>query len=97
MDVSAFIAKAKEGAVTVEFTKINTGEVRVMPCTLNPTLLEAAGIKATVESIDPGSAHIAVWSLDKEAWRSFRVATVADWCPVDYEAKPDPSIQGSDS
>ena len=52
MDVNAFIAKAKQGAVTVEFTKINTGEVRVMPCTLNPTLLEAAGINVTVENVD---------------------------------------------
>ena len=25
----------KEGVVTVEFTKIDTGELRVMPCTLN--------------------------------------------------------------
>jgi hypothetical protein len=62
MDVNAFIAKAKQGAVTVEFTKINTGEVRVMPCTLNPTLLEAAGINVTVENVDPSCAHLAVWS-----------------------------------
>tara|TARA_R110000737_G_scaffold259784_1_gene268267 strand:- start:323 stop:616 length:294 start_codon:yes stop_codon:yes gene_type:complete len=97
MDVNAFIAKAKQGAVTVEFTKINTGEVRVMPCTLNPTLLEAAGINVTVEKVDPGCAHIAVWSLDKEAWRSFRVETVTNWYPIDYETKQDPSISGSDS
>ena len=25
----------KEGVVTVEFTKVDTGELRVMPCTLN--------------------------------------------------------------
>ena len=25
----------REGVVTVEFTKLDTGELRVMPCTLN--------------------------------------------------------------
>ena len=31
----------KKGTVTVTFQKINTGELRVMPCTLNPVVLEA--------------------------------------------------------
>jgi len=33
-DASKFLAAARQSSVTVEFTKINTGEVRVMPCTL---------------------------------------------------------------
>jgi hypothetical protein len=50
-----------------------------MPCTLNPTVLDAHGVKTVIEGISPDSAHLAVWSLDKDAWRSFRVSTVTGW------------------
>ena len=50
-----------------------------MPCTLNPTVLDAHGVKTVIEAISPESAHLAVWSLDKDAWRSFRVETVTGW------------------
>ena len=68
-----------KGTVTVTFQKIDSDEIRVMPCTLNPTLLEANGITSTVDAISPDSEHLAVWSLDKDAWRSFRVSTVIGW------------------
>ena len=85
MNIGEFVTAAKAGPVTVEFRKINTNELRKMPCTLNPALLEAAGINVTVDSMDPACAHLAVWSLDKEAWRSFRVSTVEKW----YEGAPE--------
>ena len=69
----------KKGTVTVTFRKIDTGEIRVMPCTLNPAVLEANGVvnKVNVESTDTES--FPVWSLDKNAWRSFRLDTVEGW------------------
>ncbi len=73
------IEALKKGTVTVTFQKIDSDEIRVMPCTLNPTLLEANGITSTVDAISPDSEHLAVWSLDKDAWRSFRVSTVLGW------------------
>jgi hypothetical protein len=73
------IEALKNGTVTVTFQKIDSDEIRVMPCTLNPTVLEANGITSIVESISPDSEHLAVWSLDKDAWRSFRVSTVLGW------------------
>jgi hypothetical protein len=73
------IEALKKGTVTVTFQKIDSDEIRVMPCTLNPTLLEANGITSTVDAISPDSEHLAVWSLDKDAWRSFRVSTVIGW------------------
>ena len=30
-----------KGTVTVTFQKVDTGEIRVMPCTLNPKVLKA--------------------------------------------------------
>lgn len=68
-----------KGTVTVTFQKVDSDEVRVMPCTLNPVILEANGIKSEVKSINAESDHIATWALDKEAWRSFRTSTVLGW------------------
>ena len=71
-----FAQAIKEGVVTVEFRKIGTGELRVMPCTLNRELSDG---NATIEKFDTSSEHYAVWCLDKKAWRSFRVSTVEKW------------------
>ena len=68
-------AELNKGICEVTFTKKN-GEERVMPCTLVfDSIPEEHQPKGT------GSAHqsqetIAVWCMDKEAWRSFRVDSV---------------------
>lgn len=76
---STLLESLKKGTVTVTFRKIDTGEIRVMPCTLNPAVLEANGVvnKVNVESTDTES--FPVWSLDKNAWRAFRLDTVEGW------------------
>ena len=78
-ECSRLIEALKKGTVTVTFQKIDSDEIRVMPCSLNPTVLEAHGVNTVIDAISPESAHLAVWSLDKEAWRSFRVETVLGW------------------
>lgn len=69
----------QKGQVTVTFTKIDTGEIRVMPCTLNKALLEANGITNEVNYSATSMEAFPVWSLDKNAWRSFRLDTVEGW------------------
>jgi|TARA_B100001093_G_scaffold31806_2_gene27504 hypothetical protein len=69
----------KKGTVTVSFRKIDTGDLRVMPCTLNPTVLEANGVTNKVNVQSPDTEAFPVWSLDKDAWRSFRLDTVEGW------------------
>lgn len=71
-----FLKLAKEGVVTVVFKKIDSGEIRIMPCTLNEELSNG---NANITSTDPKSDHFAVWCLDKNAWRSFRANTVIEW------------------
>ena len=78
-ELSRLLEALQQGTVTVTFQKIDSDEIRVMPCSLNPAVLEANGVKATIDSISPDSDHLAVWSLDKDAWRSFRVSTVLGW------------------
>jgi len=82
MDISEktkLVEALKKGTVTVSFRKIDTGELRVMPCTLNPVILEANNAPTVLKDMDPSSDHYAVWSLDKNAWRSFRLSTVEGW------------------
>jgi hypothetical protein len=80
-ECARLIEALQRGTVTVTFQKIDSDEIRVMPCTLNEKLLLAISIdrKTVIESISPDCAHLAVWSLDKDAWRSFRVSTVLGW------------------
>ena len=69
----------KKGTVTVTFQKVNSDEIRVMPCTLNQKVLEANEVNLTIKHINPDSSQIPVWSLDKNAWRSFILDTVLGW------------------
>jgi len=76
----SLIEALKKGSVTVTFTKVNTGEIRVMPCTLNPEVLIANGIDTVkVESQSPNNDQIVCWALDKDSWRSFNADTVVSW------------------
>lgn len=77
MNKKEFLNAAQKGAVTVTFKKIGTGEIRVMPCTLNRDLSEQ-NVPEKIEQ-NSESEHFAVWAIDKKAWRSFRVDTVVDW------------------
>jgi len=69
----------KAGVVTVVFKKINTDEIRIMPCTLNQEVLTENKVKMNVKDIDLETEHFAAWAIDKEAWRSFRLDTVVSW------------------
>ena len=80
-DIEQFSKAIRNSVVTVEFRKIGTNELRVMPCTLNEELSNG---NANIDKFDTKSDNIAVWCLDKQAWRSFRVSTVEKW----YEGYP---------
>tara|TARA_B100001057_G_C22650889_1_gene872058 strand:- start:201 stop:473 length:273 start_codon:yes stop_codon:yes gene_type:complete len=67
-----------KGIVQVTFKKIDTGELRVMPCTLNEKVLNAHNIEVKIR-MNAESDHYAVWSLDKNAFRGFRLSTVTEW------------------
>lgn len=69
----------QQGTVQVIFKKINTEEIRIMPCTLNPDVLKENNVSGSLTKMAPNSDHYAVWALDKKAWRSFRVETVVSW------------------
>ena len=68
-----------KGIVQVTFKKIDTGELRIMPCTLKPETLKEAGVTISIDYSATGMEAFPVWSLDKNAWRSFRLDTVQQW------------------
>jgi len=89
--MEGFFAAAKKGVVTVEFTKVGTDEVRVMPCTLEHELSEG-NVPEVLEQQEVNE-HYVVWALDKKAWRSFRVSTVVRW----YEGNPNEEVNTTNS
>jgi hypothetical protein len=68
-----------KGICEVTFTKKN-GEERVMPCTLVfDSIPEEYHPKGTGKSSGVSQDTIAVWCINKEGWRSFRVDSVTNF------------------
>ena len=95
MKINEFLDAARAGIVTVTFKKINSEEIRVMPCTLNSDILKENGIEISIDKISDDSDHLVCFAMDKKAWRSFRVNTVIEWSVGEPEEKV--SDKGSDS
>ena len=74
--MNELITALKRGVVVISFKKIDSGEIRVMPSTLNEELMPD-GVK--IMNISAESETIMVWSLDKNAWRDIRVNTISEW------------------
>lgn len=71
------MGKLQQGKCEVFFKKKN-GEVRHMMCTLNPNLapdIQEERVKSAPEKTISEEV-VAVWDLEKFAWRSFRIDSV---------------------
>ena len=66
-----------EGVVTVEFTKIDTGELRVMPCTLNNDISKQS---LDIKNYTTNDTMVMV-GLDVNAWRDVKLDTIQKWYP----------------
>jgi hypothetical protein len=75
MNSNDLIKALFEGVVTIVFEKIDTGEIRTMPCTLNKNLHKQ---KVTIEKYSSPDTVIC-YALDKKAWRDVRVNTIQEW------------------
>jgi len=71
----------KKNILEVTFTKVN-GETRVMPCTLAANLLPVTEQPKVLETTADqpvkaiNKSVIRAYAIDKQAWRSFKVANV---------------------
>jgi len=67
----------KEGIRTVKFTKVD-GTERTMKCTLMESYLpEQVDIEEYVAR-DQNNEVCAVWDVEAEGWRSFRIASIIE-------------------
>jgi hypothetical protein len=80
MNTKAIVNALKKGVVTVVFEKLDTGEIRTMPCTLNNEISGTSMIIKEYSSPDT----LVMYGLDVKAWRDVRVSTIQDW----YEGYP---------
>lgn len=74
---------AKNSKCIVEFKKVD-GTLRKMPCTLDNSLITYIPVKSLTEEVVVNYGTIAVWCLDKSAWRAFKTDNV-----VSINVQPD--------
>ena len=75
MNTKAIVDALKKGVVTIVFEKIDTGELRTMPCTLNN---EISGVSMIIKEYSSPDTLV-MYGLDVNAWRDVRVDTIQDW------------------
>lgn len=74
--------KLTSGIIDVLFLK-KDGSQRRMKCTLRRDLLpEQTDLEESVQKKTPNPEVLAVWDLDKEAWRSFRYDSIIGFSEV---------------
>ena len=59
----------------VRFKKVN-GDDRVMLCTLDPTRIPEQTDEEKTKTTKKNDSVLAVWDVEKEGWRSFKVDNV---------------------
>ena len=70
----ALVKSLQKNVMSVVFTKVN-GEERKMICTLSEYIVP----ETTSESTKKENLEVlAVWDIDKDAWRSFRLDSIKD-------------------
>ena len=67
----------KNNHCVVTFIKKN-GEERIMKCTLDEDVLPEPSISENRREKAPNETTLAVWDLDKNSWRSFRLDSIVD-------------------
>lgn len=75
--------KLTSGVIDVLFLK-KDGSQRRMKCTLRHDLLpQQVDLEEAVQKKAPNPEVLAVWDMDKEAWRSFRYDSIIGFSEVD--------------
>ena len=79
MDTDRLLKALSEGIVNIEFTSLNSGDLRTIPCTLSQEHLKNHFYMTQHASSDT----VLVFRLDTQAWEDIRVDTIQKWHPVD--------------
>ena len=75
----------RDNIMEISFTKVD-GTLREMKCTLKDTILPETSVKEKWETDRLVSENtIAVWDVENNGWRSFRVDSVHDYITLKNE------------
>ena len=79
MNTDKLLKTLSEGIVNIEFTSINSGDLRSIPCTLSKAYLENHFSMKQHASSD----NVLVFRLDSKTWEDIRIDTIQKWYPAD--------------
>ena len=86
IDSNKIVEALKKGVVTIVFEKIDTKEIRTMPCTMNNDISGQQMVFKNYQSDET----LVMYGLDVQAWRDVRVDTIIEW----YEGYPKENTDG---
>ena len=75
MDTDRLLKALNRGIVNMEFTSLNSGDLRTIPCTLSQERLKNHLYMRQHASSD----NVLVFRLDTRAWEDIRVDTIQKW------------------
>jgi len=79
MDTDRLLKALSEGIVNIEFTSLNSGDLRTIPCTLSQERLKNHLYIRQHASSD----NVLVFRLETRAWEDIRIDTIQKWYPED--------------
>lgn len=79
MDTDRLLKALNRGIVNMEFTSLNSGDLRTIPCTLSQEHLNNHFYMRQHASSD----NVLVFRLDTRAWEDIRIDTIQKWYPED--------------
>ena len=79
MDTDRLLKALNRGIVNMEFTSLNSGDLRTIPCTLSQEHLKNHFYMRQHASSD----NVLVFSLDTRACEDIRIDTIQKWYPED--------------
>ena len=81
MNRNEMVQALQNGLSEVTFIKVN-GDVRVMTCTLDDTIIPADLLpktSATSDAVKVNETTVSVYDVNADGWRSFRVENVTNF------------------
>ena len=78
MNTDKLLQALSEGIVNIEFTSMNSGNLKSIPCTLGKEYLESHFSMKQHASSD----NVLVFRLDSRTWEDIRIDTIQKWFPA---------------
>ena len=78
MAIDKLLKALNKGILNIEFTSMNSGNLKFIPCTLSKEHLESHFSMKQHASSD----NVLVFRLDSRTWEDIRIDTIQKWFPA---------------